>query len=431
MIERYEHPIIQEIWSDKSKFTFWKRVELAACEVFYKRGEITEEEIKVIREAKAPTPERVRELEKTTDHDVAAFVQALAENVGEAGRHIHRGLTSSDVCDTAQALMIKASIDVVLNKLNNFAVQLYELALKYKFTPCIGRTHGVHAEITSFGMRFAGWYSEIERNIVRLKRVKENWCAKMSGAVGTYSQTDPEFEQEALDNLFLSVEPVSTQIVPRDRHAELLSVLSLIGGALERIALEIRSLQRTEIREVEEGFKVGQKGSSAMPHKHNPISSEKVCGLSRVLRGYMIVAHENIALWHDRDISHSSTERIILPDAFNIITHMIQVLNDKVFPNLQVFPENMMANIMKTGGAVFSQNVLGWLLSLGYSREKAYKLVQESAQMVLDGKVERMVDALVFLGNFDAFQIVELNKCFDVNIYLKHINKIFNRVFGE
>jgi len=429
MIERYTHPQIQGLWSDWSKFNFWTRVEVAACEVFYNRGEITEEEIKAIRMAKPPTPERVKELEKVTDHDVAAFVQALAENVGEAGRHIHRGLTSSDICDTAQALIIRSSLQVLIENLNDFGSQLRRLAFKYKLVPCIGRTHGVHAEITSFGIRIAGWYAEVHRNLSRLRRIRDSWCAKMSGAVGTYSQTDPDFEKEALANLGLKVELISTQIIPRDRHAELLSVISLLGGTFERIALEIRSLQRTEIREVEEGFKVGQKGSSAMPHKHNPISSEKICGLARILRGYMVVAHENVALWHDRDISHSSAERIILPDAFNVVMHMLEVLDKKVFPNLQVFPENMMANIMKTGGAVFSQNVLGWLLSLNYSREEAYNIVQKSAQMVMDGKFERMREAIMDMFFVSAAAQEEMDKCFDVDRYLQHVDAIFNRVF--
>lgn len=429
MIERYAHPSVASLWSDWAKFNFWTRVEKAACEVFYERGEITEEEIEAIRKASAPTAERVKELEKVTDHDVVAFVQALAENVGEAGRHIHKGLTSSDVCDTAQALAIVASIQLVIEKANDFGGQLRALAMKHKYTPCIGRTHGVHAEITSFGIRVAGWYAEIHRNLDRLRKLRDGWRAKMSGAVGTYSQTDPEFEKRALHHLALKPEPISTQVVPRDRHADLLSALALLGGALERIALEIRSLQRTEIREVEEGFKSGQKGSSAMPHKRNPISSEKVCGLARILRGYMLVAHENIALWHDRDISHSSAERLIIPDAFHTIMHMITVLDKKVFPNLQVFPDNMMSNILKTGGAVCSQNVLTWLLSLGYSREEAYGIVQRSAKMVIEGEAERMRDAITYMFHVDSNALEELDKCFDVNSYLKHVDYIFKRVF--
>lgn len=429
MIERYAHPTIESLWNDWGKLNFWTRVEKAACEVFYERGEITKEEIKAIRKAKSPDPNRVKELEKVTDHDVVAFVQALAENCGDAGRHIHKGLTSSDVCDTAQALAILGSLQVTIEKLNSFANQLHKLALDHKYTPCIGRTHGVHAEITTFGIRVAGWYSELHRNLDRLRNVRDNWTAKMSGAVGTYSQTDPEFEERVLHILVLKPEKVSTQIIPRDKHAELISALALLGGALERIALEIRSLQRTEIREVEEGFRSGQKGSSAMPHKRNPISSEKVCGLARILRGYMIVAHENIALWHDRDISHSSVERLIIPDSFHTVIHMITVLSEKVFPNLRVFPENMMKNIMKTGGAVFSQNILGWLLSKGYSRDEAYKVVQQSAKMVLEKKYERMIDAITGTFHVDSHALRELEDCFNVNRYLTHVDAIFNRVF--
>jgi adenylosuccinate lyase len=404
-------------------------VEKAACEVFHKRGEINEEEIIDIRNASNPSVDRVKELEKISDHDTAAFVQALAENSGKGGRYIHKGLTSSDICDTAQALIVRQSLQAVIEKLNDFGNRLHTTALRYKNTPCIGRTHGVHAEITTFGIRVAGWYAELHRNLNRLKSIKDSWTAKISGAVGTYSQIDPDFEKETLYLLGLKPEIISTQVIPRDRHAELLSAISLLGGMLERIALEIRSLQRTEIREVEEGFRKGQKGSSAMPHKHNPISSEKVCGLARVLRGYMLTAYENMALWHDRDISHSSTERIILPDAFNLIAHMIDVMDNKVFANLQIFPENMMSNIMKTGGAVFSQNILGWFISKGHTREEAYNIVQKCAKKVIDGKFERIREAILDEYYVDESAIEEFDKCFDFNNYLRHVDAIFSKVF--
>jgi adenylosuccinate lyase len=429
MIERYADPVINSLWDEQSKINNWTLVEKAACITLHKRGKITDEEIEAIKEAPAPTIDKVKKLEKITDHDVAAFVQALAQNCGKAGRHIHKGLTSSDICDTAQAIAIKRSLQIIIEKLNNFGSTLRAMAEKYKRTPCIGRTHGVHAEITTFGIRIAGWYAELHRNLKRLRVIRDGWRAKLSGAVGTYSQTDPEFEEKTLKQLCLIPEKISTQIIPRDRHAELLSALALVGGLLERIALEIRSLQRTEIREVEEGFKSGQKGSSAMPHKHNPISSEKVCGLARILRGHMLVAHENMALWHDRDISHSSTERIIIPDAFHLLAHMIKIMDKKVFANLQVFPDNMMKNIMKTGGAVFSQNVLTFLLSHGYSREKAYKIVQQCAQLVLEGKHERMIDAISYMFYVGPDAMPDLNKCFDIENYLVHVDSIFRKVF--
>jgi len=436
MIERYNSHIIDGIWNEQAKFDRWAEIEVAACRVYHERGEISIEDMDRIETAEFPSAHRIKEIEKETDHDVVAFIKAFCENIGgDSGRHIHKGLTSSDICDTAQAMAMRDSVAALLRILTEFIfTSIRPLAEKFKHTPCIGRTHGVHAEITTFGLRVLGWFAELMRCRARLLEVYYSVRhAKLSGAVGTYSQTDPEFESHVLNRLKLFVEPVSTQIVPRDRYADLLSALSLLGGAFERIALEIRSLQRTEIREVEEGFKKGQTGSSAMPHKRNPISSEKICGLARLLRGNMIVAFENMALWHDRDISHSSAERVILPDSFHIVFHMLDTMK-KIFDNLQVFPLNMEDNIWKTGGLVFSQNVLGYYLSKGMSREVAYKKVQEAAYMVWNkdfvGKNAFMQALLELTPMTDPTpqEISEFNKCFDVKQYLRYVDDIFDRM---
>jgi adenylosuccinate lyase len=426
MIERYEHPVVLKIWNEQSKFDRWTAVEKAACSVLYERGEITDEEYSSIRAANSPNEMRIKEIERTTDHDVVAFIRALSENIEVGSQYVHKGLTSSDVCDTAQAIAIVNTLKHLISGLGDFNnLRLKPLAHRHKNTLCIGRTHGIHAEITTFGIRVAGWYAEIERNIGRLKVLIESLShGKLSGAVGTYSQNDPEFELEVLTRLGLKVEKISTQIVPRDRHAELINGLSLLGSAFERIALEIRSLQRTEIRELEEGFKDGQTGSSAMPHKRNPISSEKICGLARLLRGYMVTANENIALWHDRDISHSSVERIIIPDSFHLVFHMLEILSNKIFPSLVVFSENMMNNISKTGGLVFSQNVLLYLLSKCEMRDEAYRIVQQATKLVWDGEFKSFKQAILSVKQLPEGDI---DKCFNMDI--KYIDDIFRRVF--
>jgi len=430
MIERYKSPLVEKIWNEQAKFNRWAQVEVAACKAFHNMGEISDEDMQKIEEAELPKVERIKEIEKETDHDVVAFVRAFCENIeGDAGRHIHKGLTSSDVCDTAQAMAMRDTLVRLHRRVEDFCYSyLKPLILKYKDTPCIGRTHGVHAEITSFGLRVAGWYSELSRCLLRIVRTLDSVShAKLSGAVGTYSQTSPDFEKQVLYHLVLPVEPVSTQVVPRDRHAELLSTLALLGGAFERIALEIRLLQRTEVQEVREGFKKGQTGSSAMPHKRNPISSEKVCGLARLLRGNTMVAFENMALWHDRDISHSSAERIILPDSFHIVFHMVTVM-EKIFANLSVFPQIMEQNIDMTRGMIYSQNILGFFLKKGKSRSEAYGLVQEAARMIIEEDCPNMLYALKKLCELTVDEIDELSSLFKPERYLKHVDTIIKRV---
>lgn len=384
MIERYQTEEMAAIWNEQAKFNRWAKIEKAAAKVMYDRGEMSASTLERIIATAAPTPEEVLEREKITNHDVVAFIQSFTKDMGEDGRLVHKGLTSSDICDTANALAISESIDVLFTDITDFADVLLKRAKEFKYTVCMGRTHGVHAEPTTFGLRILGWYAELLRNMKRMNALLDDGgcvTAKFSGAVGNYTQNDPDFEKAVLENLSLKVEPVSTQVVPRDRYADLFSVLSLIGGMVERIALEIRHLQRTEVGEVHEGFRKGQTGSSAMPHKKNPILSERLCGLSRLLRGYMLTAHENMALWHDRDISHSSTERVILPDAFHTVSYMLQKCT-KLINNLVVFPKIMISNINKTKGLCFSQRVLTYLVSNGISRSEAYEIVQKAAMDV-------------------------------------------------
>lgn len=373
MIERYKSPLIEFIWNEETKFSRWRMLEIACCEAFYRRGKITEEEIKNIRNIPHPTIDEIQKIEKQTHHDMAAFVQIL----GKFSPHIHYGLTSSDIVDTAQAIAIKYSLEHLYQLLSSLSVIICNLAVKYKYTPCMARTHGMYAEISTFGIRILNWYSELKRNIVRLKKTKENISyGKLSGAIGIYGPITPEMEAEILNNFELQLEPISTQIIPRDRYAELFCFFSLLAGFCERVATELRILQRTEIREVAENFSTAQIGSSAMPHKKNPISSEKICGLVRLIRSYNIAALENMNLWEERDISHSSVERLILPDAFHVMVHMIEVLKN-VLGNLEVFPNKMLENI-NLNQNIYSQDILNLLIDKGLNREESYKIVQQN-----------------------------------------------------
>jgi len=398
--------------------------------VFFARGEIPAAEMTAIRErAHHQSAARVSEIERETNHDVVAFVRAVGESVGEpASRHLHRGLTSSDILDTALAMAMRDSLSVLSQATESLRARVAALAVTHRATPCAGRTHGIHAEPTSFGLRLAGWHSELCRNLERLRRCRsEISFGKLSGAVGTYSQTDPEFEADVLKALELEPEPLATQVVPRDRHAAMVGDLALLGGALERFALEIRSLQRTDIREAEEGFRPGQTGSSAMPHKRNPISCERVCGMSRLLRGYSTAALENIALWHDRDISHSSVERVILPDAFHAAHNMVRTL-DRVLGNLRVYPENMVANMDRTGGLLFSQSALSALLGVGMDRHAAYKVVQGAAMRVWEGEASTLREALGQTEEVAArLSAAALDEIFEVDRYFEHVDALFSR----
>jgi len=383
MIPRYTRPELGRLWADEARMDAWRRVEVAACEEMDGPGEA---ELESIRFATF-TVEAVAERERTTDHDVAAFVDVLSESAGEAGRWIHFGLTSSDVLDTALALQIRAAGEVIVPAARAYAAALVSRAREQRDTLCAGRTHGVHAEPTTFGVKLAGFAFEAHRNADRLERAfAQAAVGALSGALGTYAATDPDFERRVLRRLGLEAEPVSTQIVPRDRHAELLSAIALAGAGLERFATEVRHLQRTEVREVQEPFRSGQKGSSAMPHKRNPIKAEQISGLARVLRANAQAGLEDVALWHERDISHSSVERVILPDSTILIDYLLARATALV-EGMTVFPDRMLRNLEATHGAIFSQRLLLALVGRGMSRDEAYRIAQRLAQRAWDEEI--------------------------------------------
>jgi adenylosuccinate lyase len=420
VIDRYTRPEIGALWTDEARMEAWRRVEVAACEAM--EGP-TPEELDAIRAATF-TVEAVQERERITDHDVAAFVDVLSESAGDAGRWIHFGLTSSDVLDTALALQLRAAGEIVVAGAREYYAALAERAREHVETVCVGRTHGVHAEPTTFGVKLAGFAMEAARNVERLKRAfAQASVGAVSGAVGTYSATSPEFEEKVLAGLGLEREPVSTQVVARDRHAELLQAISLAGAGLERFATEIRHLQRTEVREVEEPFRTGkQKGSSAMPHKRNPITTERITGLARVLRGNASAAVENVALWHERDISHSGAERVILPDSTILLDYM-QSLGTRVARGMVVHEDRMRENLDLTYGALFSQRVLLALVEGGMTRDEAYRVAQEAAQKAWDERtpLRELLAERTDLG-------LDLDAVFDLGAYAQHAAEIVARL---
>jgi adenylosuccinate lyase len=419
VIERYTREQIGAIWTDEARMEAWRRVEVAACDEMPGPGA---EDLEAIRAATF-TVEDVQERERVTDHDVAAFVDVLSASAGSSGRWIHFGLTSSDVLDTALALQLRAAGEVVLAGSRELVAVLAERAREHVDTVCVGRTHGVHAEPTTFGIKLAGFAFEAHRNAQRLQEAfAQAAVGALSGAVGTYSATDPDFEARVLARLGLAAEPVSTQVVPRDRHAALLQAIALAGAGLERLATEIRHLQRTEVREAEEPFRAGQqKGSSAMPHKRNPITTERITGLARVLRGHAQAGTENVALWHERDISHSGAERVILPDATILLDYM-QHLAIRVVRGLVVHPERMRANLEMTHGALFSQRVLLALIEQGRGRDEAYRIVQEEAQRAWDTETPlRDLLAARDLG-------LDLDAIFDLGHYTRFAHRIVGRL---
>lgn len=428
MIDRYTREEMGRLWSEQAKFESWLELEVAACEAMADLGIIPKEAAKVIREKAAFDINRIREIEKRTRHETLAFLEAVAENVGPESRFIHKGLTSSDKIDTAQALVLKQSCDLILKGLHGLKEVLARQAKKYKNTVMVGRTHGIHAEPTTLGLKYAHWYDEIRRDIERMERARDAVAVgKISGAVGTYSNIDPRVEELTCEKLGLAVEPVSTQIVHRDRIAEYVCTLGIIAGALERMALEVRNLQRTDVHEVEEPFASGQKGSSAMPHKKNPWHCERICGLARVIRGNVTVALEDIALWHERDMSHSSAERVILPDSSIAVDFMIDQLT-WIMGDLVVYPERMQANMDRMGGLVFSQNVLIKLTEKGVLREKAYPMVQRNAMAVWDegGTLPDRLKADPEVR--EALSEEEIDALFDLGYLEKSVDHIFRRV---
>jgi len=422
VIPRYTRPEIGAVWTPQAKLESWLEVELAATEAWAAEGIVPEEAAREARERAAFTVEAVDEREKVTDHDVAAFVDVVAQSVGEHGRWIHYGLTSSDVLDTALALQLRRAGEVVLASACAYRDALVRRALEHRDTLCVGRTHGVHAEPTTFGLRLAGFAFEADRNLDRLEEAFAQLAVgKLSGAVGTYASVPPAVEARVMQKLGLGREDVATQVVPRDRHAELLTALAIAGAGLERFATEVRNLQKTEVREVEEPFAAGQKGSSAMPHKRNPIRTERITGLARVLRGYAQAGLENVALWHERDISHSGAERVILPDATIALDYM-QDLAAKVAAGMTVNEERMRENLGLTYGALFSQRALTALVESGLPRDDAYRVVQENAQRAWDTRTE-FRDLLA-----EAAPDLDLDKVFDYSAYLTHIPEIFERL---
>jgi len=427
MIERYSRPKMKKIWSDKNKFDKWLQVEIAVCEAWADVGRIPKSALQNISKASVDF-DRMAEILKVTHHDVTAFLNAVGETVGEDSRYIHLGLTSSDIIDTAQALQIREAVDLLLEDMSSLVAVLEDRAVSNKDTIMIGRTHGVHAEPITFGLKMALWAQEMKRNYARLEEAKKVIIVgKISGAVGTYATVSPDIEAKACAALGLACAPISNQVIQRDRHAQLITTLAIAASSLERFATEIRSLQRTEILEAEEPFAKGQTGSSAMPHKRNPELCERVCGLSRLIRGYSVTALENMALWHERDISHSSNERVILPDACLALDYILSLFTG-VMKGLQVYPENMKRNLEITQGLVFSQNVMLALVSKGLSRQKAYELTQRNA---MEAWKSRTPFRKLLKSDPDVssrLNAKELDDLFDYRRFLKHIDTVFERL---
>jgi adenylosuccinate lyase len=417
---------MSRVWSEEARLERWLDVELAALEAWAQFGKVPADAVAAIREnARVPSAELVAELERTTNHDVAAFVDAVTESLGAYGRWFHYGLTSSDVVDTALALTVQVAGRIVLDDLDEAFAAAVARAEEHAQTLMIGRTHGVHAEPTTFGLKLAGWAFQLARDRERVAHALEGMrVGKLSGVVGTYATTDPEVERIACDRLGLEPEPASTQIVQRDRHAELLSALGLVASSLERFGVEIRHLARTEVREVEEPFGKGQKGSSAMPHKRNPILSERICGLARVVRGYTLVGLENVALWHERDISHSSAERIVLPDAFLAVDYMLERFAWLV-RGLVVWPERMRANLEATGGLFFSQRLLLALVESGLPRDDAYRAVQRHAMRAWD---EGLDFRELVRGDVELAGRIDLDEIFEIDSYTRHVEVVIGRL---
>jgi adenylosuccinate lyase len=430
MIERYTLPEMGAVWSQQNKFQKWLDVEIAVCEVQTEIGTIPAHAFTEIKAKAAFTVERISEIEKTTDHDVIAFTTNLAENIGESARFVHFGLTSSDVVDTANAMLLRESCDILIAKTDALLDVLKRRAFEFKATPQIGRTHGIHAEPTSFGLVWALWFSETQRNKERLLKAREIVSVgKISGAVGAFAHLSPEVEEKVCAKLGLKAADVSTQIIQRDRYAEYLCTLAMIASTLEKIALQVRHWQRTEVREAQEFFKTGQKGSSAMPHKRNPILSERVCGMARTVRANSIVGLENVALWHERDISHSSAERIVLPDSSATLDYML-AKTASLLDTLIVYPENMLKNIDLTKGLVFSGQLLLALTQKGVSREDAYTWTQRNAMKVWDegGDYQQLIKSDADISSHLSAE--EIAPVFDLRHYLRNVDKVFARVFG-
>ena len=431
MIPRYTGPEMGRIWSDQHRYETWLQVELAAADAMAGLGIVPPEAARDLRERAGFDVARIEEIEQTTQHDVIAFTTAVAEHVGPSARYLHFGLTSSDVIDTAQALQMREACDLILDDLRRLLTAVRTRAEEHRRTPMIGRTHGVHAEPMTFGLKLALWHAELERNLVRVQRAREVIAVgKLSGAVGTFAHLDPGVEARVCEFLGLTPAPISSQVIQRDRHAELLSALAITAASLEKFALEIRGLQKTEIGEVEEPFAKGQKGSSAMPHKRNPIGCEQLCGLARLVRANAVAAFENVALWHERDISHSSVERVILPDSFIALDHMLRRFT-RIVAGMVVYPDRMRENLERSRGVVFSGTVLLELARRGVSREQAYLWVQRNAMRSFH---EGVAFKDLLAADPDVIRVLRaesLDRAFDLDAQLRNVNAVFARVFQD
>ncbi|ALS74706.1 adenylosuccinate lyase [Planococcus rifietoensis] len=428
MIARYTRPEMGAIWTEENKYQAWLEVEILACEAWAEIGDIPKEDVAKIRENAGFSVDRILEIEEETRHDVVAFTRAVSETLGEERKWVHYGLTSTDVVDTALSYLLKQANEILRKDLTNFIDILAVKAKEHKMTVMMGRTHGVHAEPTTFGLKLALWHEEMKRNLERFEAAaKSIETGKMSGAVGTYANIDPFVEEYVCKNLGIAASRISTQTLQRDRHAQYMSTLALIASSIEKFATEIRGLQKSETREVEEFFAKGQKGSSAMPHKRNPIGSENMTGLARLIRGYMMTAYENVSLWHERDISHSSAERVILPDATIALNYMLNRFGN-IVKNLTVFPDNMKRNMDSTLGLIYSQRVLLTLIDKGMAREAAYDTVQPCAMEAWETQTSfrKVVEANETITS--QLTKEELDDCFDYNHHLQQVDMIFNRL---
>lgn len=427
MIERYGRDVMREVWTEENKFRAYLKVELLAAEAWMELGVVPREDVEKLNANATFNIDRIKEIELQTRHDIVAFTRTVSESLGEERKWVHYGLTSTDVVDTANGYLFKQADEILLKDIEEFIAMLEKQAIRFKKLPCIGRTHGIHADITSFGLKWVLWLAEMRRNLDRFKEAAKGVeVGKISGAVGNFANIPPFVQDFVCEKLGIESSKVSTQVIQRDRHAYYMATLALIGASLEQMALEVRNLQRTEVHEVEEAFGKGQKGSSAMPHKRNPVSSENICGCARVLRGYMVTAYENVALWHERDISHSATERIIMPDATILLDYMLNRMKG-ILENIVVFEDQMMANIYRTNGVIFAQRVMNALIDKGFAREKAYDTVQPIAMKAMSigaSYQDLLKQDPTVMG---ALTEEELDNCFTLDYYFKNIDHIYKR----
>lgn len=427
MIERYGRDIMRRVWTEENKFNAYLKVEILAAEAWSKLGVVPEEDVAKLCEKATFNIDRIKEIELQTRHDIVAFTRTVSESLGEERKWVHYGLTSTDVVDTANGYLFKQANEILLEDIEKYIDMLGRQAEKYKYTPCIGRTHGIHADITSFGLKWVLWRAEMLRNLKRFREAARGVeVGKLSGAVGNFANIPPFIQDYVCEKLGIESSDIATQVIQRDRHAYYMATLALIGASLEKMALEIRNLQRTEVHEVEESFGKGQKGSSAMPHKRNPISSENICGCARVLRGYMMTTYDNVALWHERDISHSATERILMPDATILLDYMLNRMMG-ILENLVVFEDRMKSNIYMTNGVIFAQRVMNALIGKGFVREQAYDTVQPIAMQAMAAGANYQDLLKQSSTVMDALTEEELDACFTLDYYMKNVDYIYKR----